>query len=151
MLARISFQSLDRFRDQGLLFLRVGLGFMFVLHGWPKLVGGPEKWEGVGGAMAHLGLDFAPQFWGFMAAITEVGGGLLLALGLLTRPVLIALIFTMVVATWMHIAKDSGFVKISHPMKALIMFIGLFIMGPGRLSIDSKLGLAESSTEDETI
>lgn len=148
MLSKIALKNLDAFRDHGLLFLRVGLGLMFVAHGWPKLVGGPEKWEGVGGAMAHLGLDFAPQFWGFMAAITEVGGGLLLALGLLTRPVLIGLIFTMVVATWMHIAKDSGFVKISHPLKTLIMFIGLFLTGPGKFSVDAKLGLTESAAED---
>lgn len=145
MLSKLAFKQLDGFRDHGLLFLRVGLGMMFVVHGWPKLVGGPEKWEKVGGAMATLGLDFAPQFWGFMAAITEVGGGLLLALGLMTRPVLIGLIFTMVVATWMHISKDSGFPKISHPLKTAIMFIGLFIMGPGKFSIDARLGL----TEDE--
>ena len=35
---------LDRYRDLGLLVMRVGLGLSFMAHGWPKLVGGPETW-----------------------------------------------------------------------------------------------------------
>ena len=36
---------LDKYRDIGLLFLRIGIGVMFIMHGLPKLIGGPEKWE----------------------------------------------------------------------------------------------------------
>ena len=31
------FSFLDKYRDAGLLILRVGIGVMFVLHGYPKL------------------------------------------------------------------------------------------------------------------
>ncbi len=38
-------RSLTRYRDAGLLILRIGIGIMFLYHGAPKLIGGPEKWE----------------------------------------------------------------------------------------------------------
>ncbi len=31
--------------DFGILVFRLGIGLMFIFHGYPKLVGGPEKWE----------------------------------------------------------------------------------------------------------
>ena len=34
---------LDKYRDIGLLFLRIGIGVMFIMHGLPKLIGGPEN------------------------------------------------------------------------------------------------------------
>lgn len=129
----------ETYRDHGLLFARVGLGVMFIAHGWPKLVGGPEQWEKVGGAMASLGLDFAPMFWGFAGAGAEVFGGLLLALGLLTRPALFFLICTMTVAAIKHIEAGDGFKGYSHAVEAGIMFIGLFLIGPGKFSLDKKL------------
>ena len=48
--------SLERYRDFGLLLLRIGLGAMFIWHGAPKLVGGPETWTRLGGAMANYTL-----------------------------------------------------------------------------------------------
>ena len=36
------------------------------------MAGGPERYEELGGAMANIGITFAPMFWGFMAAITEL-------------------------------------------------------------------------------
>ena len=129
-------KKLDELRDHGLLFVRVGLGLMFVAHGWPKLVGGPDKWEKLGGAMATFGIDFVPTFWGFMAAFAEVGGGLLLAVGLATRPALALLFMTMVVATAKHLAAGDDFRKWSHAAEAAIMFAGLFLIGPGRFSLD---------------
>lgn len=128
-----------RYVDQGLLVLRVGLGVMFLFHGWPKLSGGPEKWAKVGGAMSTLGLDFAPAFWGFMAAATEFVGGALLIVGLATRPASFLLVCTMAVATIMHVSKGHEFSKISHPLEDGIAFLALLIMGAGVYSLDHKL------------
>ena len=128
------------FPDIGLLILRVGLGFHFILHGYPKIVGGPEKWAKVGGAMANLGIDSAPTFWGFMAAISELGGGVLLIAGFLFRPANAALAFTMLVAAIMHHTMgDSYMFKTSRPVELLFVFIGLMFIGPGRFSVDNKL------------
>ena len=100
--------------DAGLLFLRVGLGSMMITHGWGKLMGGPELWEKLGGAMAHLGLDFAPTFWGFAAAATETFGALFLILGVLTRVQAGLLAFTMLVAAVMHLSAGDGLGGASH-------------------------------------
>ncbi len=126
--------------DAGLLILRVGIGVMFMIHGWPKLSGGPEVWVKLGGAIGVFGITFAPTFWGLMAAVSEFAGGLLLALGLLTRPACVFLLSTMVVAAAMHITKGDGFTVYSHAMKAGVVFLSLIFVGPGRFSLDQRFG-----------
>ena len=132
------FQKLDKHRDSGLLILRVGIGIMFMIHGFPKLSGGPEKWAKLGGAVSALGINVAPTFMGFMAAISEFGGGLLLVLGLFTRPACFFLLSTMVVATLMHVKSGHAFVKYSHALESAILFFSLLFIGPGKISLDEK-------------
>ena len=91
----------------------------------------------MGGAMKRIGIDFMPVFWGFMAAITESLGGLLLALGLFTRPVCLLLGFTMLMATISHYASGRG--NPGNAVKFLFVFVGLFIIGPGKYSVDEWL------------
>jgi putative oxidoreductase len=129
---------LDKYRDIGLLILRIGIGVMFIMHGLPKLTGGPEKWMMLGGVMKSLGVDFAPTVWGFMAAFSECIGGLLLVLGFFTRPACFALLATMIVAMSMHISKGDPFVAYSHAMEAGILFISLILIGPGKYSLDGQ-------------
>src|SRR5262245_13291062 len=117
----------DQRRDLGLLVLRVGIGAMFMAHGWPKLIGGPAKWETLGTATQVVGIAFAPVFWGFMAAIAELGGGLLLALGVAFRPACTLLLCTMIVASTKHLAQGDGFGKASHAIEAAILFLSLWL------------------------
>lgn len=117
--------------DEGLLLLRVGMGFMFISHGLPKLLGGPDRWEALGQTMAHFGLNFAPTLWGLAAAISETVGGLLFALGLLFRPATALLLTTMVVASARHLQSGDGFAKASHAIEAAIVFASLLLIGPG--------------------
>lgn len=130
--------SLGKFKNTGLLILRLGLGFMFIMHGYPKLLGGPERWEGVGHAMGSLGIDFFPVFWGLMAALTETIGGILFVLGLFFRPASLFLAFTMLVAAVFHLGQGDGLMGSSHSIELGIVFLGLAFVGPGRYSIDKK-------------
>lgn len=132
------FSSLGRFRDLGLLILRAGVGVMFVLHGWPKITGGSEMWTGLGGAMSNLGVTFAHPFWGFMAALAEFGGGILMILGLAFRPAALIMAFNMAVAALFHLNKGDGIQGASHAIELGIVFVSLFILGPGRYSVDRK-------------
>lgn len=131
--------SLDKHRDAGLLILRVGIGVMFMLHGFPKVVGGPDVWKHLGGALSALGFGFAPTFMGLVAALSEFVGGFLLVIGLLTRPACFFLLSTMIVATAMHVNGGDPFTKYSHALEAAILFFSLLLVGPGRFSLDDKI------------
>ncbi len=130
----------EKWRDHGLLVIRLGMGVMFVMHGWPKMAGGAKAWAKLGGAMKHLGVDFAPTLWGFAGAASELGGGVLLALGLLYRPACTLLMATMAVAVSMHLGQGDGLVGASHALEAGIVFAGLLLTGPGRFALDARLG-----------
>lgn len=129
---------LGKYRDFGLLILRIGIGSMFLWHGFPKLIGGPEKWTMVGTAMAGLGIKSMPVFWGFMAAFSEFFGGIFLILGFFFRPACVLLTITMMVAAKMHFDKGEGLTGASHAIENGILFLSLIIIGPGKDSIDKE-------------
>ena len=130
---------LNKHRHIGLLVLRIGIGLMFILHGAPKLFGGPEKWGQIGGAMSSLGIGFAPAFWGFMAAVSEFFGGICLIVGFVFRPACILLTITMLVAAISHLSKGDGLGGASHAIELGIVFLSLILIGAGKYSLDEKL------------
>lgn len=86
--------------------------------------------------MSIFGLDFYPTFWGFMAAMSEGLGGVLVLLGLFTRPATIFLLGTMSVAMIKHIHNGDPITYVSYPLELGILFVSLFVLGPGRYSLD---------------
>lgn len=125
-------------RDLGLLVLRLGIGLsMLLFHGWGKITGGPERWKGIGAHMANLGLDFAPTFWGFMAAFSESICSVLIIFGLFFRPAAALLAITMFVAMTRHLglpegADGAGWKGASHALEFFTVFVALLLTGPGR-------------------
>lgn len=132
------FDTLGKYRNTGLLILRVGLGAMMMVHGLPKIMGGPEMWTGLGGSMKVIGINFLPTFWGLMAALAEGMGGFLLLLGLFFRPVNMLLAFTMLIAALVHFGKGEGIMGASHAIEVGIVFSSLIFIGPGKYSVDGK-------------
>ena len=132
------FSNLGKYRNTGLLLIRIGLGIMFMFHGYPKLLGGPDMWTTVGGAMKHIGIDFYPLGWGLLAAVTETFGGFLIFLGLAFRPAALLLGIAMMVAANMHLKTGDGLNVASHAIEAAVVFIGLTFIGPGKYSVDKK-------------
>ena len=132
-------EKLDKYKEEGLLILRIGIGIMFILHGWPKISGRPALWEKVGMATGSVGIHFAPTFFGFMAAIAEFGGGVCLVLGFYMRLACILLFIDMMVASLMHLTKGDGFIMASHAIEAAILFFSLIFIGPGKFSLDKKI------------
>lgn len=130
----------NRFSDLGILILRIGVGLIFIfIHGLGKMTGGPGLWEKLGGAMSNFGINFFPTFWGFMSAITEFFVPMLLIIGFLYRPATLLLAFNMMVATTTHLMKLDPWGKIAYPMMLVILFISMFLIGPGRYSVDTYL------------
>lgn len=130
--------TLERYRDVGLLVVRLGFGLGFLyFHGWAKLVGGPERWNQVGSAVSHLGIDVGHTFVGFLAAFSESIGGLLFAAGFLFRPAAVLLACTMLVATIQHIVTGNG--TPAHALKNAFVSLGFILVGPGKYSVDDWL------------
>ena len=126
--------NLTKYSDFGLLIIRVGLGVTFMLHGYPKLTAGREMWEGLGGG---LGLPI-PVVFGFVAALSEFLGGLMLIGGVFFRVALILLIGVMAGAITYHVKAGDGFKGYAHALELLIVFAGLLFTGPGKYSVDRK-------------
>jgi putative oxidoreductase len=125
------------------LSLRLAAGSIFVAHGAQKLFGwfGGYGLEGTGQWMESIGL--APGT--LMAALSggaEFFGGLLLLLGLLTRPASALLAVTMAVAIFsVHIGNglflsNNGY---EFGLALLAMSIALLVQGGGRFSLDASI------------
>jgi putative oxidoreductase len=136
-------RSLSKYRDTGLLLLRILIGLSFLAHGLPKLTAGPELWVKLGKSMEFVGMGAYPVFWGLMAALSESIGGFFLLIGCAFRPACLFLLSTMAVATTMHFHTTPGnffekwFVA-SHAIELGSVFLSLLLIGPGRYSVDRE-------------
>jgi putative oxidoreductase len=120
--------------------LRFVIGAILVPHGLQKIfyIG----IEHVAQGFAQVG--YQPSlFWAWAVALTEASGGALLAVGLLTRPVALAVVIFMINAVWFT-AHRGGFFDGDRGCEyaLLIGFVALFflIRGGGKLSLDRALG-----------
>ena len=128
---------LDKHKDIGLLIIRLGLGTAFIaIHGIGKLSGGPELWVKLGGAMKNLGITFYPEFWGFMSMFAEFFIPFFLIMGFMYRPAALIISFNMLVAMLTHLSKLDPWSRVAPAMELMIVFIGLFFLGPGKYSVD---------------
>lgn len=125
----------DALADLGLLLLRVFAGLaMAFAHGLGKLPPSPGFVRTVGG----LGFP-APELFAWGAGVAEFAGGLLLAIGLLTRPASLAIAFTMAVAAFGRHADDP-FAGKEKALLFLFVAVMYLLTGPGRFSVDALLG-----------
>ncbi|WP_378952273.1 DoxX family protein [Pelosinus sp. sgz500959] len=138
-------------RDLGLLIFRLGIGCMFMWHGFPKVFGGEHKWIEIGQAMGTLGIHFAPAFWGLLSGCTELIGGFLFILGLFYRPTCFLLIGNMSMAFVSQMLEGKGLLKAAQSVEDGFSFIGALFVGPGKYSLDYYLGLVALDDTDTTI
>ena len=132
-----------------LLILRVAVGLLLVGHGSQKLFGwfGGHGFAGTTGFLKSVG--FKPAgFWALLASVGEFGGGLLLALGLLTPLGALAVFASMLMATIkFHGSKGLWAAKGGYEYPLLLAILGLVLglMGPGSYSLDALLDIAQPS------
>lgn len=123
--------------DFGLLFLRVGIGLLSIIHGYPKIISGVQGWHNIGVTfMSPLGIKFFPTIWGLLAASAEFFGGIMLVLGLGTQIASFFLTIAMVVAALWHIQKGDDFKIYSFALTLIIVFVTFMIIGSGPYSLD---------------
>ena len=123
--------------DFGLLLARLGPALAAMLLGYPVLFGGPRGWAAAGPAATALFGVGEPRLWGFLGAAVAFAGGLLLALGLLARPVAGALAATAIVAAWIAY-QGVGLHGATMQLAGALICAGLALLGPGRYSLDAR-------------
>ncbi len=126
----------------GALVLRVPVGLILAAHGSQKLFGwlGGYGLEGTGQWMASIGFE-PGVLMAFLAGSAEFFGGILLALGLLTRPAALVTAFTMLMAITFHwpnglFASNGGY---EFALTLFAATLSLLFSGGGRLSLDQQL------------
>ena len=126
--------------DLGLLILRLGMGGMMAAVGISKFLDGSGALSKMGGVMASVGLDFAPVFWGFLAAGSMAVGGICVVLGYLYKLSTFMIFATMVMAVVLHVnmGDDLFFGGGAHALKTCIAFFAMMFIGPGRYSVQSS-------------
>lgn len=120
--------------DLGVLLLRVFAGLSLALaHGLGKLPPSERFLVGI----AEMGFPL-PIVFGWAAALSELVGGILVALGLFTRPAAFFIAVTMSVAAFIRQAGDP-FSELELALLYGIVAVTLLLVGAGRYSIDRHL------------
>jgi putative oxidoreductase len=131
--------------DLALLLLRLVVGLYLFEHGAEKLFG----WFGGPGIkktirmMGSLGFRPAP-LWAVLGTLSEVGGGLLLALGFFAPLGAVAIAAAMLVAVGVHWAKGPMAAKGGYELALtnLAAAVALGFVGTGAYSLDALMGFA---------
>lgn len=134
----------------GILLLRVVLGSIMAAHGAQKLFG----WLGGGGPHATAGgfgqLRFrAPLVLAVVAGLAELGGGLLLATGLLTPLAALAIAVVMLNAIGtVHWRNGFWNTNGGYELNLLVLTaaVALAATGPARFSLDNLIGWADNAS-----
>lgn len=129
----------------GLLLLRLVVGLTLAVHGTQKLFGwfGGPGLDRAGQSMGNLG--FVPgRRSALLAGLMETGGGLLLALGLMTPAAAAAIFAVMLVAGFSAHLKQGFFLQKGGYEYTLVLglaALSIAFTGPGELSLDALFGL----------
>ena len=123
--------------DWAVLILRVIPSFyMFYYHGLKK-ISSTASWEWLGkAAMSVIGIEFGYIYFGFLAALSEGVLVWLVFLGIFTRLSSLFIILTMFFASSYHLADGES---AESALIYLTIYLVVFILGPGRYSLDEKL------------
>ncbi len=119
----------------GPLFLRLILGAIFIVHGYPKLF---KNFAGTVQFFESIGIRPA-KFWVVAVGLTEFVGGIFLIAGFLVQLVALAAIVDMAVAIW-KVGRKRGFVGgYEFELSLLVIALSLLVLGPGAYAIDFPL------------
>ena len=121
-----------RYAPQALSLLRIVAALIFLLHGSSKLLGFPPLEMPMPPAMSFM----------WFGGLLELVGGLMLLVGILSRPVAFILSGEMAVAYWMFHAPTSTFPSVNGGDAAILycfVFLLIAAAGPGPWSADAAL------------
>ena len=139
-------KSLNSLQPWGAFFLRLVLGGAMVYNGYSKVIpAGGFHGGNTFSALDHhshfvasLGL---PYWLGYVSAITEFFGGILILLGLLTRFAAFLIACNMLVAL-VTVTRHHGYSGSEYPLALFVIALMLLFYGSGACALDRKIGFS---------
>src|SRR5215831_1669042 len=117
--------------DLAYVIVRVTAGLMLIPHGWFKVFGAGAT--GVAGMLARYGIP-APKPFAYLIMALETIGGILIAVGLFTRPIaallLIEFVVIIFVAHWPR-GYDAGHGGVEFPLMWALLLLAILLRGGG--------------------
>lgn len=106
-----------------------------IFHGWEVFDAEKMKvyltWDSFKGFSS-------PSFMVYMGKIAELIAGILMTIGLFTRPAALVLIFTMLYISFL-VGHGKVWYEDQHPFLFVLLGLVFFFTGPGKLSVDQLL------------
>jgi putative oxidoreductase len=134
------------------LFLRLGVGSVFIVHGIGKLFAVGPTGAGMTAftdALAGLGMPF-PVFFAWVVALTETIGGVLVLFGLFSRVAALGIGAVMLGAIFL-VHLPNGFAIANggyeYALVLLLASLALASMNPGRYSVEAWLANRERAEQ----
>jgi putative oxidoreductase len=127
--------GLEKLRPLALLFLRLGLGAIFIYHGYPKLFAHTHEFM-----FDAANRDGLPGYFGRLAGLVEVLGGALLMLGLFTRIAGLPLTIELAAVLWMGhelFVNPRAVGRYELPLACAAGAFALATFGAGSVSLDA--------------
>lgn len=139
MMKFLNCKCADAWGDYAPLVLRLAVGFVFLAHGYQKLmVLGVDQFAGF---LGMLGV-FMPSLFSLVITMLEVVGGVALILGLLSHIFAKLFAFEMLAAFFLVHMKNGVFVENGGYELVLVLFVAssaIMILGSGKWALDSLL------------
>ena len=136
---------LDDLQPWGALLMRLVLGCAMVYHGFGKVIpaGGFHSHSAFSALQhhAHFVTTLGMPYWlGYVSALTEFFGGILILLGLLTRLAAFLISINMLVALF-TVDMHHGYPHSEYALALFAIAVMLVFYGAGILGLDHKIGL----------
>ena len=147
----LALSPMDRLAEFAPLVVRVIVGVIMAAHGLQKLLAGPGSF---GGFLAQLGVP-APTLMGYVVTLVELGGGILLIIGLFSRLAALLLTIDLVVAILL-VKVNVGFLSpqggggagAELDLALIAGFLVILLAGAGGISLDYTLGIERGTVQE---
>jgi putative oxidoreductase len=146
----LALSPMDRLAEFAPPVVRLIVGVIMAAHGLQKLLEGPANF---GGFLAQLGVP-APTLMGYVVTLVELGGGILLIIGLFSRLAALLLTINLGVAIVLvkvnvgFLSPESGGAGAELDLALIAGFLVILLAGAGRISLDHTLGIERGSAQE---
>jgi putative oxidoreductase len=146
----LALSPMDRLAEFAPLVVRVIVGVIMAAHGLQKLLAGSGSF---GGFLAQFGVP-VPTLMGYVVTLVELGGGILLIIGLFSRLAALLLTIDLVVAILLvkvnvgFLSPQGGGAGAELDLALIAGFLVILLAGAGGISLDYTLGIERGTVRE---